>query len=118
MFDWTSAKTRVRKAVHDTFRVPVQLEAVAAPGTLVDLHVRWHDKLTMVGNIVEAGYADVLEGIDRIIFEREELVEKGVLLRRGDEVRFGPAFQGTVLILDTSEPSDGPVNVIWKVTRK
>lgn len=118
MFDWASAITNARKIVHDTFRVLVQYEDISTPGVLVPLYVRWHDRLTLVGNVVDAGYADVLEGVDRIIFEREELVQKDVLLHRAGKVHFGATYQNAVLILEALEQSDGPVNVVWKVSRK
>lgn len=117
MFDWTSAITRARRVVHDTMKVEAQYQDPSAVGAWTVLHVRWHDRLTMVGNVVDTGYADVLEGIDRIIFDREELVEKGVTLSREGRVKFGPAFQNIVLNLEALELTEGPINVVWKVTR-
>lgn len=117
MFDWTSVMAKARRVVHSTFQVEVQYQAPGGIVPPVTLHVRWHDRIALVGNVVDAGYADVLEGVDRIIFNREELVEIGVVLGRGGKVTFGPAFQNTVLNLDSMEPTEGPINVVWKVAR-
>lgn len=116
MFDWTSVLAQAAKVVHDTFKVPV---LYYAPGsaTGVALHVRWHDRLTQVGNIVDTGYADVLEGIDRVIFEQEELTLQSVVPVREGRVVFGPQFKNAVLRLEAAEKANGPVNVTWKVTR-
>ena len=117
MFDWTEAISKARRVVHDTFRVPVQYEAPGSGGVLVPLFVRWHDRLTLQGNIVDSGYVDVLQGVDRIIFDREELTAKSITPLRAGKVHFGDKFQNAVLALEAREPSDGPINEVWKVAR-
>lgn len=116
MFDFASALAKAAKVVHDTFKVQA---LYYAPGSLVSvtLGVRWHDKATLVGNIVETGYADVIEGIDRVIFDRDELALKSVVLERSGRVVLGPVYNNAVLCLDAEEKANGPVNVTWKVVQ-
>jgi hypothetical protein len=112
-FDLADLKRQARKVVHDTMSVPAVYENPALPGS-VDLRVRWHNKIAINGDLVEAGYAEMIEGINRVIFEKAELDEKGVNLARGHKLT---VWDGTVLMLDSQEPAVGPVTVIWRVVQ-
>lgn len=84
----------------------------------VPLSVGRFNRQILQGNMVEAGYNDVVEGVDRLRFNSEELQEKSVVLRRGGKVIFtDPLERGAVFLLDHPEPPTGPINVIWGVTR-
>lgn len=120
-FDWMSVKALARGTVHDTFRVPAtyQDNTLDAP---VDISVRYHTKIAQTGDLESAGYAEVLVGVDRIIFNRDELSSALVgsplkLRHKGVVTLTHPKFNGAQFWLETREPIDGPVDEIWNVTR-
>lgn len=115
-FDFTQALVSMRKVVHDTFAIPARYDDTRG-SVGVGLSVRWHNKMTLQGNLTESGYADFIEGIDRVIFNREELIQKNVILRNAGTITLGPEWNNAVLSLEALEPADGPVNVIWKVSK-
>ncbi len=82
----------------------------------VGFSVRWHDKLTaQVGDLENAGYAQVFEGVDTLVFTTDELSLVAFSLTRNGAVTL-PDYQIT-LQLDTLYPPNGPINVTWAVTR-
>lgn len=120
-FDWMSVKAQARGIVHKTFRVPATYQDNTLD-TPVDVYVRYHTKIAQTGDLESAGYAEVLVGVDRIIFNRDELAtalagtelklrHKGVLILKH------PNFNNATFWLETREPIDGPVDEIWNVTR-
>lgn len=114
-FDFTSAVAAMRKTVHAVMSTPAEYQA---PGSTVrqGVSVRWHDKLVLNGNIGDTGYADVIEGIDRAIFDRDQLAQASIVLLRGGKIHLPAAYNGAVLTLEALEKTDGPVNVTWKVS--
>ena len=111
----TELKARARRDIHGAFCVPAQYtdETLTEP---VDVTVRWHHRIDRFGDLDSGGYAEVVDGIERLIFNRDELAEKGVQLRRRGAVTLTePEWAGAVLRLDTREPYDGPVEEIWGV---
>ena len=60
----------------------------------------------------------VIEGIDRMVFDLDELTEKGIALDRGDTITMGPEYHNAVLVLEEMEPMTGPVEQKWWVARK
>jgi len=113
--DWFTVRRQARKDVHSTFALLATYSDTL--GSAIGLHVRWHSRFTAaIGDIPGGDYARVLENIDRLVFDVDELAERQVNLRRAGLVVFDdyPEHQFT---LDVSEPSDGPVTVIWTVTR-
>lgn len=118
-FDWMSVKALARGTVHKTFRVAAtyQDNAMEAP---VDIYVRYHTKIAQTGDLESGGYAEVIVGIDRIVFNRDELSEIAPpikLRHRGVVTLTHPKFNGVHFWLETREPVDGPVDEIWAVTR-
>lgn len=79
------------------------------------LAVRWHRKLVMVGDLVAQGYPQSIEGVNHLIFDSEELAEKGIVLKREDKILDA---HGAVLILDSLEPAQGPLKVTWRVVQR
>jgi hypothetical protein len=80
------------------------------------LNVRWQDRFTSaVGDIGGGDYARVFENIDKIIFDADELADKALTPQRGGKVTL--TDYGYTLTLDVREPADGPVKVVWTVTR-
>jgi hypothetical protein len=111
--DWADHKALARRTVHDTFAVEAFYEddTTAQP---VGLKVRYHNRLDRSGIGGSDGFAAVLEGIDRLVFDREELARKGVTLQAGAKVSF-PKY-GVAFNLETMDPKEGPVTVIWTVS--
>ena len=110
-FDWQSVKARTRRAVHDTFGGDAKYFDSMQPE--IALVVRWHNKI-QVGGDLDGGYAETIEGIERVVFDREELAAKGVTLRNNGMVIMA---DGTRLTLGTQEPIVGPIEVVWQVAR-
>lgn len=113
-YDRAASKAIARNAVHTAMGVPVSYEDSVSPGR-VGLRVRWHNRVGIDGNLVEAGYTNFVEGVNRVIFNRNELDEKGVVLSRGSRVY---TEDGAVLILSHQEPISGPVEVVWGVAQE
>lgn len=113
-FDFAQARQQARRAVHDTMRV---LGQYRAPGqsTSTDIYVRWHHKMGLSGDVDNAGYAQLMVGVETLVLDKDELVEKGIVPERGATVTLG---DGTVLSLDARHPGDGPVKVVWSVSTK
>lgn len=114
-FDFAELKSQVRQVLHENLAVPARYfdDALGMP---VDLRIRWHTKIDRFGDIENLGYSEVVEGINRVIFNRTELVEKGVVLRSGGSVTIvADGYDDVELILATREPYDGPVEEVWLV---
>lgn len=127
-------KTRARRAIHGKLAVPVTSfideehpEGLTFGDLLIPptLTVRYHNKMARGGNL-DGDYAEVIDGIDRLILLDENvaevsaaLVEAGqpaLVLSRGAEIVIQP-YQGLRFVLDTQEPPDGPSEVAWVVAR-
>ena len=117
MANLAEIKARARKAVHAAFSVSASHRAYGSD-VATAIQVRWHNKLVLQGNGTSEGYADVIEGIDRMVFDIDELATKGIALERGDTVTMGPEYHGVVLVLEEMEPITGPVEQKWWVARK
>lgn len=127
-------KAKARRAIHGRLAVPVtSFTDEAHPGGLSfgaslnppSLTVRYHNKMARDGNL-DGDYAEVIEGIDRLIFHDENIAEvsaalvaegqPALVLSRGAEIVIQP-YQGLRFILDTQEPPDGPSEIVWVVAR-
>lgn len=117
MANLAEIKARARKAVHTAFSVSADHRAYGSD-TPTAVKVRWHNKLVLQGNGTSDGYASTIEGIDRLVFDLDELTEKNIELERGDTVTMGPLYQNVVLVLEEKEPATGPVEQKWWVARK
>ena len=114
-FDFAELKSQTRQALHDALAVSAQYtdDDLVMP---VDLTVRWHNKIDRFGDLVNSGYSEVIEGINRVIFNRGQLAARGVVLQAGGEVTItARGFDNAVLVLATMEPRVGPVEEIWLV---
>jgi hypothetical protein len=125
--NFAEQKAKARRAVHAAFAYSATYQD-ASLDTPVPVTVRWHNKLVIMGDFQESGYANVVEGIERIIFNREELelVEyqnngvdlQGLEIRpRGWVVITDPGFENTKLVMAVREPHVGPIEEKWQVTR-
>lgn len=115
-------KTLAREALHGAMSEPASYTAPGLGGAVtpdadqiadgLSLKVRWHNKLKIVG---ERGPDDVgiIEGINRLVFNSDNLAELGLTLARLAIVTI-PGL-GKTLRLDSLEEPDGPLNVYWGV---
>lgn len=116
-FDFAATKSKARQVLHDTLAV----SALYQDSTLVEpvsLRVRFHTKINRFGDLVEQGWAEVIEGVNRLIFNIPELTEKGVIPRNGATVSLAAPFDGVVLVLHVEEPGDGIVSATWQVSKE
>lgn len=108
-------KARSRRSVHAIFAVPCTL--ANGEGSFA-LTARLHGRMVVGGDLESQGYAMTLEGVFRVVFNREELATAGVSPRRGDKVTFvnyvGPG-QDMGVELDARDEYDGPINEKWSV---
>jgi hypothetical protein len=126
-------KERTRRAIHGRLAVSCTYVDDDHPDGLlipeeagVELTVRYHNKLTRGGDL-NGDYADVIDGIDRLIFLDEnvaevsaalvEAAEAPLVLARAARVTI-PGYKGLIFTLDTQEPPDGPLETSWVVTRQ
>lgn len=113
MSDWFALRTQARRDIFRAFTVRATYSDGGA-GEPVELAVNWHSRFGLpVGDLAGSDYSGVLETIDRLVFDRAELVEKGLALRRGGRVAL--TDYGYSFTLDVREPNSGPVREIWTV---
>lgn len=111
-------KARARKAVHAAFayRATYKDSTVDTP---VIINARWHNKLVLMGDYQDNGYANIIEGIEKVIFDRDEMAAVGITPRQGGVVTIiEPDFGDVILELDQRDPYVGPVEEKWSVARK
>lgn len=111
-FNFADLKAETRRAVHDVLGVPAQYQdaSMSAP---VSITARWFNKVARFGDLVEQGYAEVVEGVDRIVLFPCDYPT--VTFRRGGVITF-PHYRRS-FTLDTLEPPDGPEGqAVWQCT--
>lgn len=112
-FDFAKAKAQVRRIVHTTLAIDAEYmdDSLLAPQPL---RIRWHNKLMQFGDLENAGYSTVIDGINRVIFDRDELLEKGVTISRGGRLKITAAgYDNAELAMDTKDELAGPTEEIW-----
>lgn len=119
MPDLADIKRSSRLALHGAMSVGViwsdGIDTLPAGGEdRTVLSARWGNKLVQQGDL-GGDYANIIEGIERIIFQDAQLTALGITLARGDTILF-PKY-GAKFELDQREDSDGPLNVYWSVSR-
>lgn len=118
-------KTAARSALHQAMGVSgvyTSPEDVVTPSDAqatagLVLRVRWHNKLERNGAIEGAFNAEIIEGINRLVFQSDNLAALGLELEQ-DGVVVIAGYNNARFQLDTEEPSDGPLNVYWNVSRQ
>jgi hypothetical protein len=117
--NFAAIKAKARRDVHASLSVSARYESYSQEVIVDGLSVRWHNKQQLVGDRDSGGYAQIIDGIERIVFMQDELQAKGVTLEGGDVIIIKAEGYGNVgLVLQTQEPIVGPVEVIWQVSRK
>lgn len=77
----------------------------------------------MVGQM-EDGYAEMIDNIERLVFDRDEISAAGIVLQRNDKITITePLYQlpdGSypTFYLDVEDETTGPVTQAWMVTRE
>lgn len=117
-FDFASAKALVRRTVQETFGVPA-FYSDATVNVPVEIRARWHNRVNRpVGDLDAGGYAEIVEGIDRIVLIPTDCkTGQSVTLNRLGVVSF-PSIPGEEFILEHKEPASGPLEEAWAVSRK
>lgn len=90
----------------DEYPTPEQTEAG------LSLTVRWHNKMKITGER-DSSDVGILEGINRLVFNTDELAALGLTLTRLGVLTipgYGKSFR-----LDAHEEPDGPLNDYWSV---
>ena len=110
-------KRQMRRDVQDTFG----LAASYSDATLlepVEVTVRWHSRYETFCNLSEQGYAEIVDNVDRIVFDIDELVTLGLTPRVGGQVTITEdGWSNAVLSLRIADPRVGPVENVWQVGR-
>lgn len=119
-------KKQSRLALHRAMAVSAVYQDDSTPPTWIT--VRQHNRLARNGSM-EGGYdTEIIEGIDRLVFNETDLavnavvVETGlppetpVVLRSAGLVTI-PEYKGAKYELEAEEPSDGPESIYWSVSR-
>lgn len=111
-FNFAEAKRLVRRTVQDTMAVPAFYFSPSDPTTPVPIRARWHNKIDRFGDPETLGYAEIIQGIDRVIFVPEDT--PGFTPQRLGKVTF-PDY-GVTFELGVREPNQGPLENIWLVS--
>lgn len=114
---FAAIKAQARRAVHTAF----SFDATYQDRSLTDavpITVRWHNRLVIQGDYDSSGYANVIDGIERVIFNREELATLGIKpVQNAVIIITEEGYEGTTLFLDQKEAHVGPVEEKWWVKR-
>lgn len=130
-FDFAKTKTLARRTVHATLGVRAFYQDDSM-NTAVEIKARWHNKIDRFGDLESQSYAEIIQGIDRVIFDAADA--RVLKVKRGGVVTF-PDFGGglgvslgaelggggvgpAAFILQNREPNNGPVQEVWQVSRK
>ena len=114
-FNFAAVKAQARTIVHRTFGIDAEYW-LNDGDTPVPLRVRWHSRLTLSGDPTGDGYPLSLDSIDRVIFNMDELAEKGVTISRAGRLKItAEQYGGQVLTIDSLEKKSGPTEEIWHV---
>lgn len=113
--DFAALKAQTRRIVHDTLAIDAAYEDANLAGPIA-LRIRWHNKLLTNLESQDEGYSTFLTSVKRIIFDRDELAAKGVVIQRGGKLKItSPGFNNAVLAIDTRDTMAGPTEEIWMV---
>lgn len=100
--------------VHDTLAVSA-LFKYDSLSIGIPITARPHGRLVRQGQVENSG-AEVFEGIEQVVFDRNALALIGIVPARGNIVVF-PEYQDFEVSLDFRLPYDGPIEEIWMTTR-
>ena len=127
-------KARTRRIIHGRSAVSASLVDEAHPDGLIfadgyegpGLTVRYHNKIDRTGDLTN-DYAEIVDGIDRLIFLDENVAEVSAALVANGQAPLQiarnavvtiPEYKNLSFVLDTKSPPDGPSETVWVVARK
>lgn len=107
-FNFADAKKLVRRTVHDTMAVRAFYmdDSMSVPA---EIRARWHNKIDRFGDLESQGYAELIQGIDRVIVIPSD--HPTVTFRETGVVSF-PDY-GTAFRLVTTDPPNGALEQVW-----
>ena len=79
MPNFAAIKANARRAVHAAFAYSATYQDSSLDAA-VDITVRWHNRLVLLGDFQDSGYSNVVDGIERIIFNLEELATVKIMV--------------------------------------
>ncbi len=114
-------KRSARAAIHAAMAEPCSYQDADTPHTPsveqsaegLTLTARFASKLKTAS--AEGDGVSILEGVERLIFNTDELEALGLELRHGGHINF-PGY-GITFELDQEMDPDGPLQVYWTVVR-
>jgi hypothetical protein len=111
-FNFAELKAEARRVVQETLGVPATYldNTMSEP---VEIVARLRAKTDNVGDLGDAGYAEIIQGVDRIVLIPEDYPT--VTFRTGGVVTltdFGLSYN-----LDLMEPKNGPLTNHWRVSK-
>lgn len=117
MADFAALKKQLRRDVHAHLGVQAfyQDDSMDAP---LEIRVRWHNKQQLTGDLEGEGWAQMIEGIDRLIFMAADARAMGI--KRTGQIHIPDLDnedQEARFELDAKEKTTGPIEEVWKVTR-
>lgn len=107
---WADIKAQARQTVHETFSVDAWYTPRGLPEMPDPVAVRLHSGDKKIGDLSREGYAEVIEHLESVVFDKLQVTTsyKG-------SVRFA---DGRQFILDFKHPDDGSQFVKWDVIAK
>lgn len=115
-FNFAKYKRQARQTLHGVMAVPAFYQDCDTAATdEPNVTVRWHNKLVTNGASQDGFDAQIIEGVNRLVFQEAEIALAGITLRRGGTVLI-PDYDNAMFKLDTQAPQDGPENIYWNVT--
>lgn len=114
MAGFADIRRQMRRDVHAAFAVSATYEDAFTAGP-VAITVRLHNRVVQgVGGIND--YVAVLESVDTLVFNAEELSGLGITLSRKGVIKLLD-YGNYEMVLDTQDPPDGPLKIVWAVDR-
>ena len=114
MFDFAKAKASLHQTVHTVLGVGAHFKYNSS-SVGIPIKARPHSRLVQQGQIENVG-AEVIEGIEQVVFNSPELREIGIVPARGNIVSFDHV-PGYELMLDFRLPTQSAIEEIWAVIR-
>lgn len=110
---WAAVKAQARRQVHQTFAVRC-LYRETQNATPVEVQARLHGRIQIGGNNGPGGgYAQIIEGVHQIIFDKTDLIAANIIPKRNAYVTF-PDY-GSNFQLDARDSDSGPVVEKWSL---
>jgi len=119
-FDFAAVKSRARRTVNATFGVQAFYtdDSVDAP---IETRARLHNRISRpYGDLTDgSGYAEIIEGIDRIVLIPEDINGFPFTPKRGGVMTFPSTHPSEEFVLEVQEPDKQSwPEVAWQVSKK